>query len=122
MDDRAETKSRGKEVIQSLEDKRLQCVECGESFTFTAAEQEFFASRGYTNEPKRCPTCREARRSQRGSGGRSDSYGYRGQREMYPAVCASCGKETQVPFQPRQGRPVYCSDCYSRIRLTSGRR
>jgi CxxC-x17-CxxC domain-containing protein len=100
-----------------LEDKELQCVECGESFTFTAGEQEFFAGKGYTNEPKRCPNCRESRRSQRGSGG----YGYQGQREMHTAVCASCGKEAQVPFQPRQGRPVYCSDCYSRQKLTSGR-
>ena len=105
-----------------LEDKTLQCVECGQSFTFTAGDQEFFASKGYTNEPKRCPTCREARRSVRGSSGRSDSYSYRAPREMYPAVCASCGKETQVPFQPREGRPVYCNDCYSRARPASGRR
>ena len=42
--------------------------------------------------------------------------GYRQQREMYPAVCATCGKNTQVPFEPRNGRPVYCSDCYSKSR------
>ncbi|MFC1994654.1 zinc-ribbon domain containing protein [Chloroflexota bacterium] len=98
-------------------DKILECVECGASFTFTASEQEFFASKGYTNEPKRCPDCREARKQQRrGSSGGYDSYGYQRQREMYPAVCASCGKDTQVPFEPRDGRPVYCSDCYTRIR------
>lgn len=34
------------------------------------------------------------------------------QREMFPAICASCGKETQVPFRPRSDRPVYCSDCF----------
>lgn len=106
----------------SLEDKTLQCAECGQKFVFTAAEQEFFASKGYVNEPKRCPTCREARRSQRGPGGRAGGDSYRAQREMYPAVCASCGKETQVPFQPRQGRPVYCNDCYSRVGPASGRR
>jgi len=106
----------------SLTDKTLQCAECAGSFTFTTAEQELFASRGYTNEPKRCPACREAHRSQQGFTGGSDRYGYRAQREMYPAVCASCGKQTQIPFQPRQGRPVYCSDCYSRERITSGRR
>jgi CxxC-x17-CxxC domain-containing protein len=104
-----------------LEDKTLQCVECGESFTFTVAEQEFFASRGYTNEPKRCSTCREARQNRTRSGG-YDSYGYRAPREMHPVVCASCGKDTEVPFEPRQGRPVYCSDCYSRMRPVSGRR
>ena len=50
-------------------DKTLVCAECGASFTFTSGEQEFFASRGYTNEPKRCPECREARKSQQRGGG-----------------------------------------------------
>ena len=96
----------------SYEDKTLECQDCGASFTFSAGEQELFAQRGYTNEPKRCPDCRVARKQRRGG----DSYGYQRQREMFPAVCAQCGKDTQVPFQPRQDRPVYCSDCYSRIR------
>lgn len=93
----------------TLQDKTLTCQECGQSFTFTAGEQEFYQSKGYTNEPRRCPTCRQARKSQ--SGG--DSFG-RGPRQMYPATCAQCGKQTEVPFEPRNGRPVYCSDCYSK--------
>ena len=48
----------------ALSDKTLTCVECGYEFTFTVGEQEFFASRGYTNEPKRCTQCRGARKSQ----------------------------------------------------------
>ena len=94
----------------ALQDKSLQCADCGQSFTFTAAEQEFFASKGYTNEPKRCLSCRASRRTERTGGGN------RGPRQMYPAVCAQCGKETEVPFEPRQGRPVYCSECYSKTR------
>ena len=94
----------------TFQDKTIQCADCGSSFTFTAREQEFFQSKGYVNEPKRCPTCRQSRRSQRGGGGGS------GSRQMYPAVCAQCGKETEVPFEPRNGRPVYCSDCYSKSR------
>ena len=98
-------------------DKTLECADCGMSFTFSASEQEFFANKGFTNEPKRCPDCRAARKQQRrGSYGSWDSYGYQRQREMYPAVCASCGKDTQVPFEPRNGRPVYCSDCYATVR------
>ena len=103
----------------SYEDKTLECVDCGASFTFSASEQEFFANKGFTNEPKRCPDCRQARKDQRrGSQGGADSYGggYQRQREMHPAVCASCGKDTQVPFEPREGRPVYCSDCYAKTR------
>ena len=49
-------------------DKQIQCVDCGNEFTFTAAEQEFFAQKGYTNEPKRCLPCRQARKSERGGG------------------------------------------------------
>jgi len=96
----------------SFEEKSLQCSDCGTTFTFSAEEQEFFQSKGYTNEPKRCPACREARKADRyGSSG-----GYRSRRQMFPATCAECGKDTEVPFQPREGRPVYCSECYSKAR------
>ena len=94
----------------TFEDKTIQCTDCGSSFTFTAREQEFFQTKGYVNEPKRCPTCRQSRRSQR-SGSMSSP------RQMYPAVCAQCGKDTEVPFEPRNGRPVYCSDCYSKSKV-----
>ncbi len=92
-------------------DKQIQCVDCGKEFTFTAAEQEFFAQKGYTNEPKRCQPCRQSRKAERGgNAGRSGL-------QKFPAVCAQCGKDTEVPFEPRQGRPVYCSNCYSQVRL-----
>lgn len=93
----------------AFQDKVLTCRDCGQTFTFTASEQEFFQQKGYTNEPQRCPSCRSARRSQSGGDGYS-----RGPRQMFPAVCAQCGKDTQVPFQPRGDRPVYCSDCFSK--------
>lgn len=95
----------------SFEDKSLQCSDCGTTFTFGAEEQEFFQSKGYLNEPKRCPECRQARKTERyGSGGMG------GQRQMFPVVCAECGKDTEVPFEPRGDRPVYCSDCYRKVR------
>ena len=97
----------------SFQDKSIQCSDCGTTFTFSAEDQEFFQSKGYTNEPKRCPSCRQARKADRyGSSG--SSYGMR--RQMFPAVCAECGKDTQVPFEPRGDKPVYCSDCYRKIR------
>ena len=99
----------------SFEEKSLQCADCGAAFVFSAEEQEFFASKGYTNEPKRCPACRQARKTERYG---NEGYGYRARRQMFPAVCAECGKETEVPFEPREGRPVYCSDCYNKIRLS----
>lgn len=96
----------------SFQDKSIQCSDCGAAFTFSASEQEFFASKGYTNDPKRCPSCRQARKSDR----QGSSGSYRPRREMFPAVCAQCGKDTEVPFEPREGRPVYCSDCYNKVR------
>jgi len=100
----------------SFVDRSLVCSSCGSTFTFSAEEQEFFAAKGYTNEPKRCPPCREARKAEKYGNG-----SYRPRREMYPAVCAQCGRETQVPFEPRQGRPVYCSDCYNKVRMSHRR-
>ncbi|WP_082789105.1 zinc-ribbon domain containing protein [Desulfolucanica intricata] len=96
-------------------DKTLVCRDCGEEFTFTAGEQEFYAEKGFANEPSRCPSCRAARKNQRNnqrnSGGR-----FGGERRMYEAVCAECGQATQLPFQPDGSRPVYCSDCFRQKR------
>ena len=89
------------------QDKTLTCRDCGGQFTFTASEQDFYAEKGFANEPSRCPSCRAAHKASRGAGGGGRS------REMFPAVCAQCGKATEVPFQPRSDRPVYCSECYS---------
>ncbi|MBI2856352.1 MAG: zinc-ribbon domain containing protein [Chloroflexi bacterium] len=92
------------------EEKTLTCQNCGQTFVFSAEEQSFYASKGYMNEPKRCESCRAERR-----GPRNDGPGYI-QREMYPVVCAACGKDTTVPFQPRGDRPVYCRECFSKQR------
>jgi len=51
----------------SFQDKSLTCADCGTSFTFSANEQEFYQSKGYTNEPKRCPSCRQTRKAERGN-------------------------------------------------------
>jgi CxxC-x17-CxxC domain-containing protein len=97
----------------SFQDRSIQCSDCGATFTFSAEEQEFFQSKGYTNDPKRCPSCREARKSERYG---NSSYGHNTRRQMFPVTCARCGKDTEVPFEPSQGRPVYCRECYSRSR------
>ena len=118
----------------SFQDKTLTCRDCGQPFVFTAGEQEFYEQRGFTNEPTRCADCRRARKAQQGGGGGyasggggySSGGGYGGgggydrpQRQMYPAVCSECGKETQVPFQPRGDKPGYCSDCFASRRQGS---
>ena len=96
----------------SFQEKSLQCFDCGSTFTFSIEEQEFFQSKGYTNDPKRCLSCRQARKGT--NSGNGSSYG--APRQMYPATCAECGRDTEVPFEPRGDRPLYCSDCYRKVR------
>lgn len=85
-----------------MEDKTLVCKECGSEFVFSAQEQEFYAEKGFQNEPARCLTCRRARKQQ--SNNR--------ERQLYTVNCSNCGVETQVPFKPTGVRPVYCRDCF----------
>ena len=85
-----------------FQDKTLTCKECGNEFVFTAGEQEFYAEKGFQNEPQRCKACRDARKN-----------ATKGTREMFTAVCAECGGEAKVPFNPTEGKAVYCSACYA---------
>ena len=88
-----------------FEDKTLVCKDCGKEFVWTAGEQEFYASRGFENQPQRCKPCRDAHKN-----------ATRGERQMFDAVCASCGKACKVPFQPNGDKPVYCSEYFAKIR------
>jgi CxxC-x17-CxxC domain-containing protein len=124
----------------SFEDRTLSCLDCKNEFVFTAGEQEFYERKGFREIPKRCRPCRDARKQRRDGGGghaarNGDSYGngngYGGNghghngngyghddgrrpaRELFDAVCASCGAPARVPFRPANGRPVYCRECYS---------
>lgn len=50
------------------ETKQLQCADCGETFEFSAEDQEFYAKKGFS-DPKRCPACRAKRKAQNNRGG-----------------------------------------------------
>jgi len=89
----------------TYQDRTLTCKECGVNFEFSASEQAFYAEKGFQNDPSRCPSCRAARKQQ--TNRRTDN-----QREMFTVICSGCGKETQVPFNPTSGRPVYCRECF----------
>ncbi len=88
-----------------FEDKTLKCKECGNEFVFSAGEQEFYAEKGFQNEPQRCKECRAARKN-----------ASRANREMHSAICAQCGKEALVPFLPSSDKPVYCSECFAAMK------
>ena len=96
----------------AYEDKVLICRDCGMEFIWTAGEQAFYASKNLTNQPGRCPSCRAAAKAARNGGAASSSR----PREFFPAVCDRCGAQTQVPFLPRNDRPVYCSSCFDAVR------
>jgi CxxC-x17-CxxC domain-containing protein len=106
-------------------DSTLTCRDCGQTFVFTAGEQDFYASRGYS-EPGRCPDCRAARKAERDGGSSDGGYGAsygggRRDREMFDVTCSSCGQPAQVPFQPSGDKPVYCSSCFEKRRANSDR-
>lgn len=100
----------------SFTDRELSCQDCGQSFTFSADDQEFFAQKGYS-DPKRCHPCREVRKAERGQGGGGGG----SSRQLFPVVCAECGQNTEVPFQPRGDRPVYCRACFAKRAPTQSR-
>jgi len=85
------------------QDRMLACIDCGAEFVFTAGEQQFYASKSFKNEPKRCKECKSQR-----------NQAQHRTRVETTATCAACGKETTVPFKPTQGRPVFCRDCFSK--------
>ena len=87
------------------QDITLTCKDCGKDLVFTAGEQEFYAEKGFQNQPQRCKDCRQARKN-----------AGKPQREMFDAVCARCGKPARIPFQPSEDRPVYCSECFAAMR------
>lgn len=100
-----------------LQDQIIVCKDCGKEFTFTASEQAFYKERGFDNKPGRCPECRARFKAQRqGGGGGNFRGGDRGPRQMFTVTCAECGKETEVPFEPKDGRPVYCRECFDKRR------
>lgn len=103
-------------------DRALICRQCGASFAFTTGEQTFYATRGLTNEPARCSSCRNARKATGGPSpvnegyvhyGPFASFGGRTPRQMHPATCGQCGEMTEVPFAPRGDRPVLCAECFT---------
>lgn len=93
----------------AFQDQTLTCRDCGNQFVWTVGEQEFYQQKGFTNAPVRCPDCRKKKKEE-----------FRSNRQMYPITCANCGKQDQVPFQPRGDRPVLCRDCFMKQRQGGG--
>jgi len=115
----------------SYADRTVTCADCGVEFIHSAADQEFYAQKGFASDPKRCPSCRASRRQMRESSGGFDvreiggprGYergDYRPQREYFAVICSKCGNAAQVPFKPRQDKPVYCSDCFRDVQGAAG--
>lgn len=105
-------------------DRTLTCVDCGQEFIHSADDQQYYVDKGFSSEPKRCVSCRASRRAARDGGpdardlGGPRGYGGGGDanREYFAVLCSECGNQAQVPFRPRMDRPVYCSDCFRKVR------
>lgn len=88
------------------QDKTLTCKECGNEFVFSSGEQAFYEEKGFQNEPERCKSCRTARKNQKNG------------QHLHIVPCAACGADAKIPFIPTEDRPVYCSECFSKIKQT----
>ncbi len=98
--------------MADFQDRVLKCIDCGSDFTFTAGEQRFYDEKGFTNEPRRCKSCKANRQDRPGGGRSGGRSGGAPQRVETATVCAGCGRETTVPFKPTQGRAVLCRECF----------
>ena len=107
-----EVKVEGTEIEEAAEvateeytDETLVCIECGNEFVFTAGDKAFYAQQGYTNKPKRCKNCRDAKKNAN-----------RPARQYFYATCSECGAEAKLTFEPSSDKPVYCSACFEKRR------
>ncbi len=93
----------------AFSDKTLTCKDCGNEFVWTAGEQQFYAQKGFTNAPTRCPEDRQKAKQAKmqGSGGNNIAF---------PITCSNCGNQDTVPFEPKGDRPVLCRDCFKNQR------
>jgi CxxC-x17-CxxC domain-containing protein len=107
----------------SFVDKSIKCSDCGADFPFSTSEQEFFAEKGYANDPTRCRLCRASEMVHSLVPSTRSGYGqpWQPKRQMFAAICAGCGQAADLPFEPRDGSPVYCRDCYAKARPSTGR-
>ena len=106
----------------SYVDRTLTCVDCGAEFVHSAEDQEYYKTKGFVSDPKRCSSCRAARRSTREDGEGVSRGGGGGPREYFAVICSRCGNQAQVPFEPHMDRPVYCSDCFRLIQVEATQR
>jgi CxxC-x17-CxxC domain-containing protein len=97
-----------------LQEQSIDCFDCGVAFTFTMEEKMAYQAKGHFHVPKRCPSCRETRKTRQ----MKDCTFKKIQSDLplFSATCTQCGKSTQVPFEPKANRPVYCHDCYHKIK------
>jgi len=104
--------------VYEFKDKVLRCIDCGEEFVFSAGEQIFFADKGLKNQPKRCKGCK-AKKNERIASSIGYAQSMPRERVEVSVRCAMCAVETTVPFRPTQGRPVYCRDCFLKMRAST---
>ena len=108
-----------------LTDKQITCVDCGTEFTFTSGEQERFAQLGFTNEPKRCGPCRQAKKASRGGdaggGGGDDCGDDRDQAGGAPSEILTYDRRGVVARQEERGprRSIYGVAVERAVRTTN---
>lgn len=91
------------------QDQTLTCRDCGQSFVFTARDQQFFADKGFTNPPTRCRDCRLKKKE---AGSRPGGSGTMADKPLFKITCKNCGKAGEMAIEPRKPNDVLCSECF----------
>jgi CxxC-x17-CxxC domain-containing protein len=100
-----------------LTNKSIKCADCGASFIFSTVEQSYFQAKGDATLPTCCPSCRQTRKERQSPDiSASAAQAQRSSSRMFSTTCSRCGNRTEVPFEPKNHKAVYCSRCYDAIR------
>ena len=92
-----------------MPDVELRCVHCQQIYNYSEREQENNYRRNQP-APQRCAACRPSRRKMANTNGEA-------QTARHEIVCDRCGKADTVPFAPKPGRSVLCSECFGASRI-----
>lgn len=58
---------------KELKDIEITCKDCGTKFMFTVRDQEFYAEKGFNNQPVRCKACRDKKKAERDNNRKFDN-------------------------------------------------
>jgi len=86
---------------------------------FDAQKPDFYQILAHSSKSRNFVARQSSKKKRKGNG---TAFGYdRPKIRMFSAVCSQCGENVEVPFEPTNGKLVFCNDCYSKIKKPKNR-